>query len=110
MTTTRLSVTAQDGSLGASFTDDVLREAGYEAGDGIAIELRDGVLILTRVPREKESSNTYVDMSFKIPAKFHRRFKRTAANWGMSMKELLEAPYREWVEKHGIAPTDLDDG
>lgn len=107
--TTTLPVTANGGSLGATVTDDVLREAGYEAGDGMAVELRDGVLILTRVPRERESSETYVDMSFKVPAKFHRRFKRTSSNWGMSMKELLEASYKEWVEKHGMTPPDLDD-
>lgn len=107
--TTRLPVTVQDGSLGATITDDVLREAGYEAGDGMAIELRDGVLILTRVPREQGSSETQVDMSFKVPARFHRRFKRTAANWGMSMKELLEASFKEWVEKHGSQPADMDE-
>lgn len=109
MNSDRLKVTAQDGSLGASIPDDVLREAGYDAGDGMAIELRDGVLILTRVPREKGSSETHVDMSFKVPAKFHRRFKRTSSNWGMSMKELLEASFKEWVEKHGMMPADLDD-
>lgn len=58
MTRNRLTVTAQEGSLGASVPDDVLREAGYEVGDGIGVELHDGVLVLTRVPCQRQPSGS----------------------------------------------------
>ncbi|SER26693.1 hypothetical protein SAMN05216548_11432 [Faunimonas pinastri] len=44
------------------------------------------------------------DLNFKVSPDLHRDFKLTATAWGMSMKELLEAAYKGWVEKHGKFP------
>jgi len=52
---------------------------------------------------------TVVDMSFKTPPKFNSKFKTVSASWGMSMKELIEASFNLWVEKHGVVPPDADD-
>jgi hypothetical protein len=41
------------------------------------------------------------DLNFKIEPAFHRAFKLAATLNGMSMRELLEASFKTWVEKYG---------
>lgn len=41
------------------------------------------------------------DMNFKVAPRFHRRFKIEAGLRGVSMKELLEASFQTYLEKHG---------
>lgn len=41
------------------------------------------------------------DMNFKVDPDFHMAFKLAATRKGMSMKELLEASFRAWLELHG---------
>lgn len=53
-------------------------------------------------------SDGFQDLNFKVSSDFHRRFKLTAATWGMSMKELLEASFKKWVEEHGYEPPGFD--
>jgi hypothetical protein len=55
------------------------------------------------------SGDDIQDMNFKVSADFHRRYKTTATIWGMSMKDLLEASFKLWVEKHGSRPSDAPD-
>lgn len=45
--------------------------------------------------------STYVDMNFKISPEFHRRFKIEATLRGLSMKDLLEASFKAYLEQHG---------
>lgn len=40
------------------------------------------------------------DMNFKVSVKLHRQFKTEAAMRGMSMKELLEAAFKAYLEKY----------
>ena len=54
----------------------------------------------------KPSDDVLRDLNFKVAPDFHRRFKLTATSWSMSMKDLLEACYQAWVEKHGASPSD----
>lgn len=49
------------------------------------------------------------DMNFKVHPDFHRRFKITATIWGMSMKELLEASFKAWLEKNDTQPLQQGD-
>lgn len=49
-----------------------------------------------------------VFLSFKVSPKFRRQFKRTANEWGMTSRELMEASFRHWLEKHGEAPPEND--
>lgn len=44
------------------------------------------------------------DLNFKVNPGFHRQFKMTASAWGMSMKDLLEASFKKWLEEHGERP------
>jgi hypothetical protein len=63
-----------------------------------------------QIPDNLSRSNDDIqDMNFKVSPDFHRRFKSTATLWGMSMKDLLEASFKLWVEKHGPAPKDSGD-
>ena len=41
------------------------------------------------------------DLNFKMDPDFHRAFKAVATLRGMSMKELLEASFRCWLEHYG---------
>jgi hypothetical protein len=41
------------------------------------------------------------DMNFKVKAEFHRFFKGEATMRGLSMKELLEACVRCYLDTHG---------
>jgi hypothetical protein len=40
------------------------------------------------------------DLNFKVDPEFHRHFKLTAVTKGMSMKDLLEACYKCWLEHY----------
>jgi hypothetical protein len=40
-------------------------------------------------------------MNFKVSPDFHRRFKLEATLRGRSMKELLEASFKTYLEQHG---------
>lgn len=44
------------------------------------------------------------DMNFKVDPKFHRAFKVASTMNGMSMKELLDASFRTWIDKYGAEP------
>jgi len=46
-------------------------------------------------------STTFIDMNFKVQPDFHRRFKIEATLRGLSMKELLEASFRAYLEQYG---------
>lgn len=37
------------------------------------------------------------DLSFKVDADWHRRFKTTASNYQLSMKQVLEEAFELWV-------------
>lgn len=52
----------------------------------------------------KPSDEKLQDLNFKVASDFHRTFKITALMWNMTMKELLEASFRLWVEQHGDKP------
>lgn len=43
------------------------------------------------------------DLNFKVDPDFHLAFKMTATTKKMTMKELLEASFRCWLEKYGDA-------
>lgn len=43
------------------------------------------------------------DLNFKVDESFHREFKSTAANTGLSMKELFEESFLAWREKRGMS-------
>lgn len=51
----------------------------------------------------------YKDMNFKVSDLYHRRVKSVATNWGMSMKELFEAAFENWVEANGESPRSVSD-
>lgn len=55
-----------------------------------------------------KSSDNLQDLNFKVTPDFHRKFKVTATSWGMSMKELLEASFKAWIDQHGPRPKDDD--
>lgn len=42
------------------------------------------------------------DVNFKMTIDFHTKFKSVATARRMSMKELLEASFAAYLEKHGI--------
>jgi predicted HicB family RNase H-like nuclease len=50
-----------------------------------------------------------VDMNFKVPAQLHRRFKIEAVQRGMTMRDLVEAAFRVYLEQHPLTekPSDL---
>jgi hypothetical protein len=41
------------------------------------------------------------DLNFKVDPDFHLAFKLAATMKGMSMKEVLEASFKHWVERYG---------
>lgn len=41
------------------------------------------------------------DMNFKVDAEFHRAFKMAAVMNDLSMKELLDASFRAWIDQNG---------
>jgi hypothetical protein len=41
------------------------------------------------------------DMNFKVNPEFHRLFRFASALNGMSMKELLDASFRAWINRCG---------
>ena len=53
----------------------------------------------------------FVDLNFKVDETFHRRFKLEATVRGLSMKDLLIASFRSYLEQHGgtmeVPRTDL---
>jgi hypothetical protein len=51
-----------------------------------------------------KTAEKYQDMNFKVSEDFHTDFKLTATAWKMSMKELMEASYKLWVENNGNRP------
>jgi predicted HicB family RNase H-like nuclease len=44
------------------------------------------------------SETSLKDMSFKVDPKFHKTYKQTAAELGMSMRELLEETFNTWLK------------
>lgn len=51
----------------------------------------------------------YKDLNFKVSELYHRRVKGVATNWGMSMKELFEAAFENWVDKNGERPRSVEE-
>ena len=51
----------------------------------------------------------WVDLNFKVKREFRKYYKKTAANHGMSMKELLEASLKTWLRDNGHRPPSDDD-
>jgi len=45
-------------------------------------------------------TDQWADLNFKVSPAFHRAFKKEATDRGWSMKELLEASLRMFLEKH----------
>jgi hypothetical protein len=41
------------------------------------------------------------DMNFKVDPEFHRAFKVASTMNGISMKELLDASFRAWIDRYG---------
>lgn len=53
----------------------------------------------------KASEERLKDLNFKVNEDFHVEFKITATKRKMSMKDLLEACFEAWKDKHGgISP------
>ena len=48
-----------------------------------------------------EGSTVFADMNFKVHPEFHRRFKVEATLRGLSMKDLLEASFKAYLEQNG---------
>ncbi len=48
-----------------------------------------------------ENSTTFQDVNFKVKPEFHRFFKAEAVIRGMSMKDLLEAALKCYLDTHG---------
>ena len=44
---------------------------------------------------------SFVDLNFKVSQDMHRRFKLEATLRGLSMKDLLEASFKCYLEAHG---------
>ena len=57
----------------------------------------------------KPSDDRLKDLNFKVEESFHVEFKTTASVRRMSMKELLEACFAAWKDKHGGISRDLID-
>jgi hypothetical protein len=57
----------------------------------------------------KPSDDRLKDLNFKVKEGFHVEFKTTASIRRMSMKELLEACFEAWKDKHGGISRDLID-
>ena len=51
----------------------------------------------------------YKDLNFKVSELYHRRVKAVATNWGMSMKELFEAAFENWVDSNGERPRTVEE-
>jgi hypothetical protein len=50
---------------------------------------------------DSEGSAAFVDLNFKVPPRFHRRFRMEASARGLSMKELLVASFQAYLDAHG---------
>lgn len=50
----------------------------------------------------------FVDLNFKIKLSLRTDFKRTAAAWNMSNKELMEACYRIFLDNYGRTPEEAE--
>jgi hypothetical protein len=48
------------------------------------------------------SSNGLQDLNFKVDPAFHLAFKAAATANRMSMKDLLEESFREWLSAHQV--------
>lgn len=46
-------------------------------------------------------ATTYMDMNFKVEPAFHKRFKTEATLRGLTMKDLLEASFKLYLEQNG---------
>ncbi len=64
--------------------------------------------IIAEIPKPDQSENNLSkpnsglqDMNFKMDIDFHQEFKMAAVKRKMTMKELLEASFRCWVEHYG---------
>ena len=49
----------------------------------------------------KPSDERLKDLNFKVDEAFHLEFKMTASLRRLTMKELLEASFQAWKDKHG---------
>jgi hypothetical protein len=59
-------------------------------------------IIVAPPPDNMQKANSGIqDMNFKVETEFHQEFKMAAVAKRMTMKELLEASFRCWVEKYG---------
>lgn len=64
----------------------------------------------TMVPDNlSRSDNKLVDLNFKVSPDFHRMVKSLAATRGMTMKDLLEAAIKEYVNRYGDIPKETID-
>jgi len=54
----------------------------------------------TDIP-SRTGSASLRDLNFKVDPAFHRRFKLEAVMRSLSMKELLEASFKTYLEQHG---------
>ena len=57
----------------------------------------------------KQTEDKWKDLNFKVDEQYHRRIKQIAANWGMSMKELLEAAMQNWIDLNGESPKTVQE-
>lgn len=48
----------------------------------------------------KNMKDALKDMSFKVDAEFHRRYKSAAALSGLQMKDILEQSFELWLQKN----------
>lgn len=65
--------------------------------------------VTTMTPDNLSQQEKWTDLNFKVDATFHRQFKTTATIWGMSMKDLLEASFKFWVQHHGAMPPNAQE-
>lgn len=57
--------------------------------------------------KQAPDQSKYKDLNFKVDELYHRRVKGAATAWGMSMKELFEAAFENWVEANGEQPRSV---
>lgn len=50
----------------------------------------------------------FVDLNFKVKLTLRTDFKRTAAAWNMSNKELLESCYKVFLDRYGKTPEEAE--
>jgi hypothetical protein len=58
-------------------------------------------IVVTPPTNLQKSNSGLQDLNFKVDPGFHTVFKVVATIKGMSMKELLEASFKAWVDKFG---------